>query len=1053
MKHCMGCMELYGDEFMICPYCGYIEGTPAEEKIHMEPGTLLHNRYIIGKVLGYGGFGVTYIGWDGKLEQKVAIKEYLPGEFSTRMPGQTMVTVFGGDKSEQFRAGQQKFIEEAKRLARFKSEPGIVRILDTFEENSTAYIVMEFLDGETLSSYLQRTGTMSEDDAINLLTPVMQSLQVVHDAGILHRDIAPDNIFITKTGEVKLIDFGASRYATTSHSRSLTVIIKPGYSAEEQYRSRGDQGPHTDVYSLGATLYKMITGKTPPDAMERRAKYENKNRDILVPPHVVLRQQKSKQISIDRENAILNAMNVRIEDRTPTVGKLLEELNSEKSVKRKQGKIKQIDLYRWPLWLKILLPTLACALIVFGVLLLTGVIKLEKYKTEIVLPENTVVVPDVEGKTKEEALSALESERLGASVTSRESEYLAVGTVITQDPTPGAYALINTKVNLVISKGKGASEAVDGVSTVPYLIDSTKEEALKDIEKTGLVLGEIKEEWSDSAPEGTVIKQSLEFDTKVQKGTEISITVSLGGKPFNMPDVVGKKMEDADAQLKDLGLTVKIEQKADAGVPVGQVISQNTPAGSQVRKGDIVTIVVSSGVPTAAVPNVVGVSASTAESALKEAGFKVKKQEQYSSGVAKGTVISQSPNANTTQAEGTEITIVVSKGAQPVVPDTVTQPTSPAPQDDQPPTEPSVTQQKITVANVIGKTSGEAKAALENQGLTVSINYDYSSDAEKGRVIRQNPSAGTSVKAGTTVAITVGSGPKTVSLTVFFNANGGSVSTASKSLVQNGTYGNLPVPTRDYYRFDGWYTSASDGTKVTESTTVSAANDHTLYAHWIENERSGWVPEDQIPSDAKIVEQKTQYRYSYYKTTSTYTKSSKSGYVLDKTEWEITSKGSFDYAPDKTSYLMQVSQLSNIKKDPLSAYENESDKRVVNNSSSPVYYLYYHWCRGTYTNGPIDRKITYHGPTSEFPAFHYFTSTKNVSYNRTADAYEYPNASVCKDTIWYEKVAVYKCEYTEYKKKYYYHYFTDWTDWSDNQESIGSKDMYETKTLYEYVRK
>lgn len=181
----------------------------------------------------------------------------------------------------------------------------------------------------------------------------MESLQTVHAEGLLHRDIAPDNIFLTKDGSVKLIDFGASRYATTSHSRSLTVIIKPGYSPEEQYRSRGDQGPYTDVYAIAATLYRMITGKTPPDAMERRAKYENQNKDILIEPHKLV-----KNISRNREVAILNAMNVRVEDRTPDIKTFIEELNADPPAKRRYGKIKKIDIYSWPLWLKILVPSL-----------------------------------------------------------------------------------------------------------------------------------------------------------------------------------------------------------------------------------------------------------------------------------------------------------------------------------------------------------------------------------------------------------------------------------------------------------------------------------------------------------------------------------------------------------------------------------------------------------------------------------------------------------------------------------------------------------------------
>ena len=199
-KRCLGCMEQFGDEFTICPHCGYVVGSVPEEPIHMLPGTILHDRYIIGKVLGFGGFGVTYVAWDGRLEQKVAIKEYLPGEFSTRMPGQTTVTVFNGEKTEQFHGGLKKFVDEAKRLAKFQNESGIVKIFDSFEENKTAYIVMEYLQGETLSEYLKKNGTIPEEQAVEMMRPIMESLITVHEEGLLHRDIAPDNIFLTTSG-------------------------------------------------------------------------------------------------------------------------------------------------------------------------------------------------------------------------------------------------------------------------------------------------------------------------------------------------------------------------------------------------------------------------------------------------------------------------------------------------------------------------------------------------------------------------------------------------------------------------------------------------------------------------------------------------------------------------------------------------------------------------------------------------------------------------------------------------------------------------------------
>lgn len=593
MKRCLGCMETYEDQYEICPSCGYVEGTKQEESIHMCPGSRLHDRYEIGKVLGYGGFGVTYIAWDERLEQKVAIKEYLPSEFSTRMPGQMEVSVFSGDKNEQFGDGLKKFVEEAKKLAKFQNEPGIVKIFDSFKENETAYIVMEYLDGETLESRLKRDITIPEEEAVALIMPILESLESVHQEGIIHRDISPDNIFITKEGEVKLIDFGASRFATTSHSRSLTVIIKPGFSPEEQYRSRGDQGPHTDVYAMAAVLYKMITGKTPPDAMERRALLETKHKDILVNP-----RKYTKGISGIVENAILNAMNVRIEDRTPDIHSFISELTADTPVKRKHGKIKKIDLYKWPLWLKIVFPTSLAIILLFAVLLATNVISFRSLFSSIVtIPDKMVIAPDVESLEKDEAIAQLKALNITVSTDGNiTSEYVEPGKVVFQSPNAGTYVYEYGTVFLTISSGKQVEEAVNGISTIPYIIWDTLENAIAKLVAAGLAEPEIIEAYDESVEAGKVISQSIEYGSEVEEGTKITIVVSKGPESFTMPNLKNMTENEAISLLEKLGFSkIKVERKNDNNIEYGKIIKQSIVAGNLVTQGKEIILTVSLG--------------------------------------------------------------------------------------------------------------------------------------------------------------------------------------------------------------------------------------------------------------------------------------------------------------------------------------------------------------------------------------------------------------------------------------------------------------------------
>ena len=233
-------------------------------------GTLVAGRYEILEVIGQGGFGITYKGYDSVLDVPVAIKEYYPSGIASRYHEQSLDVQVGGSENKKFfEEGKKKFLEEARVLARFSEDPNVVGVRDFFEDNQTVYIVMQFLQGESLKEYIEKNGLISFDEAYNLLRPVMQSLGRIHANGLIHRDISPSNLIRMRGGKVKLIDFGTAREFSTDGEKSLSVVLKPGYAPAEQYQTRGMQGPWTDVYALCASIYKLITGITPENSLNR----------------------------------------------------------------------------------------------------------------------------------------------------------------------------------------------------------------------------------------------------------------------------------------------------------------------------------------------------------------------------------------------------------------------------------------------------------------------------------------------------------------------------------------------------------------------------------------------------------------------------------------------------------------------------------------------------------------------------------------------------------------------------------------------------------------
>lgn len=324
---CMNCMKEYEEGQAKCPRCGYVRGTRPREIYHLYPEMELADRYIIGTVVGFGGFGVLYRAWDRKLEHMVAIKEYYPAGMVTRIPGQKEVILYTGKKHDEYKNGLTRFLDEARNTARFSSNPNIVNVFDFFEENGTAYMVMEFLEGVSLKEYISRAGgRLPWQQAVEIGLRIIDALKDVHGAKILHRDLSPDNVFMCDDGKIKLLDFGAARFTGLDDERTRTIVLKMGFAPPEQYRSKSQQGPYTDIYALGATLYRAITGQTPDESVNRQDSINHNEGDTLKPM-----SQFVEGIPDYLDNAVLRAMALEPTLRFQNVQQMADALQNKKS--------------------------------------------------------------------------------------------------------------------------------------------------------------------------------------------------------------------------------------------------------------------------------------------------------------------------------------------------------------------------------------------------------------------------------------------------------------------------------------------------------------------------------------------------------------------------------------------------------------------------------------------------------------------------------------------------------------------------------------------------
>lgn len=341
---CLGCMSYIENPNIPCAHCGWTKNN--ENAIHqLAAGTRLGN-YLIGRTLGQGGFGITYLAWDILHHQRVAIKEYYPSDIAIRSRDFHTVAP-GTDKDRQnYQQGLQRFLQEAKSLSKFSKDSRFVSLKDFFANNGTAYIVMEYLEGPTLKELLRQKGCLSLERVIDLLKPIASALSTMHktysqdDSGknnvLIHRDVSPDNIMFTKDGQAKLLDFGAARTASLKGSRHITSTVKAGYTPIEQFIGSGQagaQGPWTDVYAFAATIYQAITGQIPPSAVDRQVR-ENLQRPSAL----------GAKLSAHQEEVLLKGLSLNWKNRYQTVDEFYRALSVKSGNKFSNKKVAILSL-------------------------------------------------------------------------------------------------------------------------------------------------------------------------------------------------------------------------------------------------------------------------------------------------------------------------------------------------------------------------------------------------------------------------------------------------------------------------------------------------------------------------------------------------------------------------------------------------------------------------------------------------------------------------------------------------------------------------------------
>lgn len=637
------------------------------------PGRMLSGRYQVQDKIGTGGMATVYRGQDQVLGRTVAIKMMLPQ--------------YANDPS--FAA---RFKQEAQAAAALSS-PYIVSIYDWGKDGESYYIVMEYLRGTDLKSGIRKHGALDSRKVAQIGSQIAQALSVAHRHDIIHRDIKPQNIMVQPDGNIKVMDFGIARAKNSSLTTDNSVLGTAHYVSPEQSTGK-PLGPTTDIYSLGIVMYEAATGRVPfagDDAISVAMKQVN---EAPQPPSLI-----NPNVDPALEAIILRCMEKNPADRYQSADELARALRDFIAGRATIPSNTTVNP-------RIVTPPQPTS-------------RLDRRGID---GSNTYITRGGDTGRLNRVHSREEADELDKRENKRHKRNVILGVL-------GALVVL-ALAGFAIAQMLGNSSQQ---YLVPQFVGQTKDQATQALNASGshFKLGTVTESYSDSAPEGQVIDQTPSANRQAAEGTAINLVVSKGAKPaaaVKVPDLTNKSPSEAESALAAVGLKARNGDSVESDdVTVGYVATQEPAAGSDAKAGDTITYHLSSGKGKADVPDVTEMTAERASDVLKDAGFKVDTQQQPSSSVPEGRVISQSP-ANGKADKGSTVTIVVSSGAQ-----------------------------SGSVPSVVGKDFETAQTTLENAGFQVNTVWVYDDNVATGNVVGQTPS---SAAPGATITIRVSSGPR-----------------------------------------------------------------------------------------------------------------------------------------------------------------------------------------------------------------------------------------------------------------------------------------------------